>query len=448
MLNSDQNTARGIRHPAEGTLFHKLIFKWGQRIKYPGLTRQYKSLMQTDRSPLSELKALQQERLRKLLKHAKSHSPFHAERLKNIDVSNATLETLHEIPILTKSDLLTHDSSIQNLAYGGKHVKSETSGSSGDALLFLRNASWDTATRAAQMRGYTWHGVKPWEQSLYFWGFNFQFLPRLKTRILDFLVNRYRIFSFSPKELKKTRDYLKRCSYVEGYSSAIFTMARELERTGHRYPHVNMIKGTSEVIYPYYQDIIQKVFHQKMISEYGAAESGIIAFECPEGNMHIAMENVIVREKNQKIYVTNLFSFSFPVINYELGDYIKLNEEKLCPCGRAHLIIEEIQGRVGKKIIGKLHHYPSLTLYYVFKNITIQHGIQLAYYGYQDTPGALTIKIIGDGNQKTKYQKLIQDQCQNYFKDDLHVTVEFIESLNIQGGKTKDFESSLEEGTA
>ena len=67
--------------------------------------------------------------------------------------------------------------------------------------------------------------------------------------------------------------------------------------------NLKMVKGTSEKIYERYQDEIKKAFGQKMISEYGAAETGIIAFECPSGNMHINMEGVIVEEINEEIII-------------------------------------------------------------------------------------------------------------------------------------------------
>ena len=50
---------------------------------------------------------------------------------------------------------------------------------------------------------------------------------------------------------------------------------------------IKMVKGTSEKIFKNYHDEVIKAFGSKIISEYGATESGIIAFECPEGNMHI-----------------------------------------------------------------------------------------------------------------------------------------------------------------
>lgn len=67
--------------------------------------------------------------------------------------------------------------------------------------------------------------------------------------------------------------------------------------------------------------------------------------------MHINMENVILEEVNGEAVVTNLLSRSFPIIRYKLGDYIKLAPESFkCKCGRAHPVLLDVLGRVGKRL--------------------------------------------------------------------------------------------------
>jgi phenylacetate-CoA ligase len=100
--------------------------------------------------------------------------------------------------------------------------------------------------------------------------------------------------------------------------------------------------------------------------------------------MHIAMENVVVEVIDGEIVVTNLYSQSFPIIRYKLGDSVKLADSDFkCKCGRAHPVITDILGRVGKKIAGKESSYPSLTLYYLFKNLGLTKNILLNYQAIQ-----------------------------------------------------------------
>jgi phenylacetate-CoA ligase len=237
-------------------------------------------------------------------------------------------------------------------------------------------------------RGYAWHDVRPWERNGYLWGYNFSFRRKLKVRILDELQNRFRLFSYDEKEIAEFLLKLEHASYLGGYSSMIYELAKAINRKGNdNYKNIKKVKGTSEKIFESYQEEVRKAFGKKMISEYGAAETGIIAFECPKGKMHINMETVIVEEEKNEVLVTNLVSRSFPVIRYKLGDYVELDPGTGCDCGRVHPVVKEVLGRTGKVIYGKSGRYPSLTLYYVFKNLAIEKKLILNYVAIQREKG-------------------------------------------------------------
>lgn len=423
--------------------FHKYIYLLGERLRNPFIREKLKELQQTDFTSLETLEELQLSRLKKLLHHARENSVFYAQRLDNIDIDSMTLANLAKIPPLSKRDLYDNVETIVNNPSGEKLIKSETSGSTGDALIFFRTREWDAYHRAAQFRGYSWYGVNPWDKNIYFWGFNPSWKRKLKMRLLDFLLNRYRIFSFNDKVLDHAAQMMEKCTYVEGYSSAVFTLSQHLQKRGLYFPNVKLVKGTSEKIYDSYHDVTRDVFGKKMTSEYGAAEAGIIAFECPHGNMHITMENVIVEVIDDKILVTNLHSHSFPIIRYELGDYVRLSEAA-CPCGRAHPVIAEITGRIGKKIVGYKSSYPTLTLYYIFKNIALEHKIELAYFASQYEKGKLFIEILMPKHDESILIDYVQEEAERYFGNDIQVDVKFVYSIERKEKKVKDFESYID----
>ena len=117
------------------------------------------------------------------------------------------------------------------------------------------------------------------------------------------------MFSYSENEIRKFTSKLKEATFISGYSSMIYEVAKLANKMGLSGSfNLKMVKGTSEKIYDSYQEEVQKAFGQKMISEYGATEAGIIAFECPEGYMHINMENVILEEVDGEAVVTNTLS--------------------------------------------------------------------------------------------------------------------------------------------
>ncbi len=425
-------------------LFHKIIYKIGEKWHNPMIRLAFKELRQTDFSSFETLQSLQLERLKKLLHHAKTYSPFYKDRLNAIDIDTMTLEDLNSLPTLSKSDLYDSTETISNNPHHKKLIKSETSGSTGNALIFYRSLEWDAYHRAAQYRGYSWYGINPWDRNIYFWGFNPNWMRLIKIRFIDFLMNRYRIFSFNEAELEKVVRYIKQARYIEGYSSAVFTLTQYLKKTNRHYSNIKLVKGTSEKIYDTYHDTVKQVFDLKMSSEYGAAEAGIIAFECPQGNMHITMENVIVEVVDDKIIVTNLHSFSFPIIRYELGDYVVMGDGYQCSCGRKHTVIREVTGRIGKKILGLISSYPTLTLYYVFKNIALEYGIQLAYFGIQREKGKLQYEIIRSDFDEIQVEEYILKESFKYFGSDINASIVFIDEVEKKNKKTKDFESFIE----
>ncbi|MDA9947045.1 phenylacetate--CoA ligase family protein, partial [Candidatus Marinimicrobia bacterium] len=317
------------------------------------------------------------------------------------------------------------------------------SGSTGQILSFKKNRTWDSINRASMYRAYSWHNVSPWEKNIYFWGYNFDFKKRLVTRIIDAFQNRYRIFDYDESSLHRLFKNLDSTVYVHGYSSVIYELSKLLDVKKIELPNsIKMIKGTSEKIFPHYNEKITKVFGRKMISEYGAAESGLISFECKYGNMHINMENVIVENDSNGILVTNLNSFSFPIIRYRLGDYIKISDNNhICKCNMSHTIINQVDGRVGKNILGENEKYPSLTLYNIFKNLFFEYNFKLDYQCIQKEKGKIMVLI--EQSHESGLEKIIRDEFHKYFRNDIKVEIGFSKARHKNKSKFVDFISEL-----
>ena len=347
-------------------MMFRFIYFLGQKFRNPSLSRWLRFLKKSDRWSLGELEAYQFKKLMELLRFAKEHSSFYGELYKDIDIEGfVCLEDLKKLPMLSKKDLLEYGDQIHTSHSFSKTFKANTSGSTGESLVFQREEQADSFNRAAIFRGYSWFGVQPWELNGYFWGFNFSTSERVKTRLLDFVQHRFRLFTYADQDFKNFVNKLKKAKYLHGYSSMIYQTAKLINEKGWQGRfQLKMIKGTSEKILDQYQEVVTKAFGQKIISEYGATESGIIAFECPEGNMHLNMEGVIVEEIDHEIVVTNLQMKSFPIIRYRLGDYILLADKtETCSCGRNHLILKEVTGRIGENVYGFKQVYPSLYFY-------------------------------------------------------------------------------------
>jgi len=428
-------------------MIYKLIFKLGQRFRNPSLENWLDFLKKTENWSLKTIHEYQLKKLRELVEIAYKQSYYYKTAFDKIGVNPSeikTLEDIQKLPILTKVDLIKNKSTIQPNIKFKKVFEATTSGSTGQSLKFLRDESADSFSRASIFRGYSWYKLNPWELNGYFWGYNLSFFKRLKFKLLDKLQHRFRIFSFEENQLFKFIKKLKKASYFHGYSSMIYEVAKFINKKGLANQfNLKMIKGTSEKIFDSYQNEVKKAFGKRMISEYGAAETGIIAFECPMGNMHINMEGVIVEEIANEIVVTNLQMTSFPIIRYKLGDYIKFApEDEKCSCGMNHLIIEEITGRVGSIIYGYTNNYPSLYFYYIFKNLGIENSLFLTYQVIQKSKGNLIFKVEETLDENSI--SLLKKEIKKYFKQD--ITYEILDNQSINSNiqqKTKSFISEI-----
>ncbi|WKD86515.1 Phenylacetate-coenzyme A ligase [Polaribacter huanghezhanensis] len=429
-------------------MFYKFIYLLGRNFRNPSIKKQLAFLKESESWSLEKLENYQFKKLQELLNFAFTYSNYYKQKMLELEIEPSDIRNLGDIkklPILTKKDILEHNSIIHTNFKFKKKFKAITSGTTGQSLEFYRDEFADSFNRASIIKGYELFEVKPWDRNGYFWGFSFSLIKKIKTIILDRFQNRFRVFSYDEKAFNKFVNKLQKAKYIHGYSSMLYQAAKTINEKKLLKPEkILMVKGTSEKIFEKYQDEVKKAFGLKMISEYGATESGIIAFECPSGNMHINMEGVIVEEIENEILVTHLQMKSFPIIRYRLGDYIKLApKEKKCNCGKEHLILEDITGRVGSNIYGVKQIYPSFTFYYIFKNLSNNDNIILNYQVIQKEKGLLVFKIEQFLNEEESTK--LKNEIYKYFKDDMRIEIEQNSNLNTFKGKLKSFISKVNE---
>ena len=80
-------------------LVHQWIYNIGSYIRNKHIDTHFHNLQKTDKSRLIDLQALQEQRLKDLLIHAKAHSKYYQETLKDVDVNDFKLGMLTSLPI-------------------------------------------------------------------------------------------------------------------------------------------------------------------------------------------------------------------------------------------------------------------------------------------------------------------------------------------------------------
>ncbi|WP_439488458.1 phenylacetate--CoA ligase family protein [Algoriphagus sp.] len=429
------------------SILHENIFTLGAKRRNPSIFKHFKALKESENYSRERLQELNFNKLRDLLVFANKHSQYYQNLFKKVGfdpTSKFSHEDFAKIPITTKQDLIVSNQAIHTSeALFKKRFFCETSGTTGQILTFFRDENWDSFNRASIWRGYSWYGANPWDKRLYFWGYNTAFIKRIKLRFMDYLVNRSRIFDYDTLKLQKMHGKMRNIKIIEGYSSMIYELANTLKNETIDFPKLKLVKGTSEKVFPHYQEVAKNVYGKTITNEYGSAEAGIIAFECPHGQMHINMEGVLIEQdpNDDGIIVTNLMAKSFPIVRYKLGDAIRLADpEYICPCGMEHPVILEVTGRIGKKIEGIYKSYPSLTLYYIFKNIYFNKGRKIDFQVHQYEKGKLQIWVKEPVTEELS--KLINSEVTKYYQD---ITIEVLEMYNFrqQAGKLRDFISHI-----
>ncbi|HDZ15129.1 hypothetical protein LCGC14_0700380 [marine sediment metagenome] len=422
----------------------KRLFELGAKVRNPSLFQLYDELKDTEWLNRQQLQDLQTEKARKFLCFAGESSPFYRKLFGEVGFKPneySGVSDLFCIPELDKLSLIENNASIHSDNIFEKVRLAETSGTSGQSLSFNRSERWDSLNRAAMMRSYDWYGVKPWDRNGYLWGYNISRKQNRKVKLLDMLQNRFRLFGYSSDEIDAFARKLCGASFLNGYSSMVYEVARLINEKGIDVPALKLVKGTSEMIMDIHHVESIKAFGCRVTSEYGAAEAGLIAFECPYGGLHINVENVIVEQNSEgEILITNLESQSFPIIRYNLGDIVSLSE-KFCSCGRAHPLVSEIQGRKGNNVHGLNKKYPALTFYYVFKNIALEHEILVNYKVVQKEIGKVIISIEGELSSITIDR--VQEQLDQYFGLDVECDLVFVKKFEITQKKSQYFESNL-----
>ena len=303
-------------------MFNKIIYKLGLFLRNKKINEKYNFLLESQNWSLKQLQSYQFDKFSSLICEAFDKSPYYRRIFLEAGITPQNIKSIDDIqliPSTSKATLLKNKFDIQIKVNSEKSFYSETSGSTGEPLVFYRNQEWDAWHNASVFRGYSWHGINPWDRNGYLWGYNYSLKKAIVVKLQDYLQNRFRLFTYTDNEIEKFCKKLSKAKYLNGYSSMIYELAKRVEKDQKLKDGINLtfIKGTSEKIFDAYQVTVVNAFGKKIVSEYGAAEAGIIAFECPEGNMHVNMETVIVEQVDSKILVTNLTSRSFPIIRYD-----------------------------------------------------------------------------------------------------------------------------------
>ncbi len=421
------------------------------------------ALRVSERLPAERLRALKDERLRTMLRHAGERVPFYREafRRAGLDPSSVRgIEDLARLPILEKSDAVAAEESLLDPNPDEKSSWDVTSGSTGSPFRFRRSLSANGWHRALGLRGLAWFGVRAGDAQARVWGVPIRDDDRRRERRKDWVLNRRRYASFDldPPALDAKIAGLarQRPRYVYGYPSAIHEIARRVLERGRRSlrgwrPIV--VVTTAELLFDDQRRDIASAFDCPVANEYGASELTVLAFSCPDGGLHLSDEALVTEFEPSgltidgkpafRLVFTDLLNRSMPLIRYRIGD-LGRPVDGPCSCGRGLTRIEILGGREvdvlvtpdGRRIHGSIFSY-------LGKSILIAGGVR-RFRAIQTAPDRLEIQIEKGESFRPECLEAMQSEIHARTGRGLQVVFEKVSELKPEpSGKLRYFERRM-----
>ncbi|MBR3349645.1 MAG: phenylacetate--CoA ligase family protein [Solobacterium sp.] len=390
---------------------------------------------------------IQKQRLKKLVKHARNHSPFYRNLYKDLKEDF----TLSDLPFVTKTQMMeafddvvtdpritmekvaefTADPDHIGRKVNGKYLVFKTSGSTGvPATVLYDDSSIDVSSAVAALRtfarkedfrAFMKHGRKT---AGVFADYGF-YLACGMSRYLQLKMphsdSKITVDVNAPEEeiIRKLNAYQP--AMLSGYPANLSLLAGfdELES------HPDIVLTGGELLTDEIRQKLEKKFGCYVQTHYSCTEGGQIACECSEKHLHINEDWVILEPVDQdyrpvpcgvmsdKVLITNLANYIQPFIRYEITDRVIVHDEK-CACGRSSYWIE-IEGRTDDVL-------------------TFSNGIKIApmsfYKLLEEVPGISRFQLVQKSADMLELRITAEDR-ESAFENAKHSLLEFLASKGI-----------------
>ena len=402
----------------------------------------------------SQIYEIRMAKLRRVLQHALSYSPYYQHKLNFISLSQIrTLDDLRKIEPLTKEELRRNVKSIASKRTVSRTRMAKTSGSTGIPLVFPKDSITLAYHYAAMYRGHSWYGLKIGDREARLWGVPVDTITRMHIRVKDYFLNRFREKEYNLKKHILDDFYCKlnkfRPKYIMGYGKMLYEFALYLKERNTDLEHLKlrMVKYTSEGMKEEEKALVEDACCCPVVSEYGAAETGVISFQCPLGKHHIMSDCVHVEFLDiegqnhglKELLITDLNNLSFPIIRYRLGDCVIPTEEK-CKCGLPFPLLGKIVGRSSEIFrIDEARRFHSIIFYYIMKGLSDRNKALLQFRVVQKSPTTFCYQLASKRQEHDVEEYLVNKTKQELGRD-VEIEIEYFENIPREtSGKLRDF---------
>lgn len=329
---------------------------------------------------------LQRERLLEIVAYARQHSPYFKEKYRDVPET----PSLEDLPVTLRGELVKHFddwvtdravkedevrefvSNFDNLIrpFLDRYVVMTTSGTTDAPLMMLRDKRHFAVNKALMTRRYlpgpfykdlaTLMAAGPPRIATIFSnaGFHSAYLSYLRMKERYKAAGKEEEIILLPidtpleemvRRLNEFQPELIAC-----YPSALVAMV-PLRQEGVLNIHPKAIATSAEQLSEANRQLLVKTFGCPVLNNYCSTEGGEVAMSCPEGNIHVNIDWLILEPVDAEnrpvppgtlsdgVLLTNLANLIQPVIRYRLSDKVIWHDEP-CSCG-LHTPFIELEGR-------------------------------------------------------------------------------------------------------
>ncbi|MCH9735175.1 MAG: phenylacetate--CoA ligase family protein [Actinomycetia bacterium] len=417
------------------------------------------------------IESFQQQRLRALLGYARERSPFHAQRLRGLDTSSATVADLVRLPVMTKQDAqqnwdaivtavdLDRDCAERVLAeqqwfsYTPNNEQIFSSGgSSGVRGIYVWD--WEFAVSvtclAWRMQAAHERSRPPRQPPALLAVLAAGGPPHASTPLFDVpttpTMTTVVIPAGQPFEEVRSAVAAARPSHVVGYATVIGKLARATLAGDLDIGPVR-VSTNSEPLFDEDRVAIEQAWNAPLHNLWGSTEIGVQAVGCGLGEgLHVCEDEVILERVDEdgtpvaddapaaRTLATGLANRTFPFIRYDLGDQVQpLNGA--CACGSAFARVADIGGRRDDDFC-----YPTSTIpASVFRHI-LGTDPRISEYQVRQTAGGAEILAVGNPDVDHLTSSMI-DALAKHGLNDPDVQIQLVQNLPRQqaSGKLRRF---------
>jgi phenylacetate-CoA ligase len=358
-----------------GPLFRKVLFPaWEGAIRKRPVIERWEDLKRSQWASLDELVATQGAALKRLVTHSYDHVPLYRSIFREAGITPddiRTVDDIQKIPVLERDVVRARSKERESTSPPLPTVRKQTSGTTGEPLVFGYEPDSEHWRQAVKLRGYEWAGYRPGDRVLHFWGGPLPTQPPLRTRAkiaADRLLKRevyLQCAIMDEEHLRKVVREIERDEpqVIVAYALAGAELARFINRNGLRsWPTIPVICGAERLL-PRDRADIEEAFGPAVFDTYGCREVMLIAAECEaHDGLHVSMENLVVeilvndggkrrhaREGEAgEVVFTDLHNLGMPFIRYANGDIATAGATRPCSCGRTLPRIQSVQGRTSE----------------------------------------------------------------------------------------------------